>query len=222
MPTVITEDLRIDIPDWVTNLSAFRRWVDEPEFPEKGNIWWLRGKVWADMSKEQIYSHNLVRTEITSVLHFLVKESDAGLLLSDGLLLSNAETGFSGKPDATFVSYEAFEEGRAIRIEGKSDGFVEIEGSADMVLEVVSDSSEDKDLDLLREDYFLAGVREYWIVDARPKQPTFVIFRRNAKAFVKVSKLGGWLKSAVFGHSFRLVRTTDRRGDPKFVLEVKS
>jgi hypothetical protein len=56
MPTVITEDVHLEIPEWVNNLAASRRWADDEDFPDKGNIWWLNGKVWADMSKEQIFN----------------------------------------------------------------------------------------------------------------------------------------------------------------------
>src|SRR5258706_1278384 len=105
MPTLIADDVYLDVPDWVTSLAAFRRWTDEPEFPEKGNIWWLRGKVWANMTKEQLFTHILVKTRITTCLDNLVNELDLGAILSDGLLLTNPEDGLSGNPDATFISH---------------------------------------------------------------------------------------------------------------------
>ena len=221
MPTVITEDVHIEIPEWVNSLAAFRRWADDEDFPDKGNIWWLRGKVWADMSQEQLYSHNLVRTEITSVLHFVKKKDKSGLLFSDGVRVTNVEVGISGKPDLTYVSFESFAEGRVIRIEGKSEGYVELEGSPDMLLEVVSKSSVVKDLETLREDYYQAGVSEYWIVDARRSPASLDILKRGPKGFVPTRKQGGWVKSNVFGRSFRLTVTTDKNGDPEYTLEVK-
>ena len=39
MPTMIADDVYLEIPAWVTDLASFRRWTDEPDFPEKGNIW---------------------------------------------------------------------------------------------------------------------------------------------------------------------------------------
>ncbi len=221
MPTMIAEDVELDIPEWVTSLEAFRRWTDEPDFPEKGNIWWLRGKVWADMSKEQLFSHLDVKSEYISVLRSLVRSRDLGLMWTDGLLLTNVIAGLSGNPDATFISHEALKDGRVLMIGGKIEGWVEAQGSPDMVLEIVSKASEHKDFMVLREGYFLAGISEYWLVDARTSPPAFDILSRGPKGFVNTRKHGGWVKSAVFGNSFRLVEGKNRSGYPVYTLEVK-
>src|SRR5258708_23820019 len=113
MPTLIAEDVHLDIPSWVTSLAAFRRWTDEPDFPDKGNIWWLRGEVWADMSKEQIFFHVFVKGEFFIKLSLVVREQDLGLMLTDGVLVTNSDVGLSGNPDATFISHEALKDGRA-------------------------------------------------------------------------------------------------------------
>ena len=221
MPTVIADDVNLEIPEWVTNIEAFRHWADMPDYPEEGNIWWLRGKVWADMSKEQYYWHLMIKGEIYRVLSNLVIDQDLGDIVTDGLLVSNIVAGISGNPDATFISHESFEEGTAVLIEGRSDGFTEVQGSPDMVLEVVSDSSETKDLVTLRQDYFVAGIREYWLVDGRKDVLSFDILRRNSKGFVLTRKQGDWVKSEVFGKSFRLVESKNRRGKPTYRLEMK-
>jgi len=221
MAVLITEDVHLDIPTWVTDLATFRRWTDEPDFPETGNIWWLRGEVWADMSQEQIFSHIDVKGEVYFAIKTLLRDNDIGRIFTDGLLLTNEDIGVSGNPDATFFTHEALAEGRVVLIEGRTDGFTEVQGSPEMVLEVVSDSSEEKDILILREDYFAAGILEYWLVDAREKPIQFDILRRNSKGFVSTRKVGGWVKSIVFGHSFRLVEGKDRSGNPKYTLETK-
>jgi Uma2 family endonuclease len=221
MPTVIVEDVHVEIPPWVTDLQAFRRWTDQADFPETGKIWWLGGAVWADMSKEQAYTHIRVKGEIFLVLNGIVKANDLGQLFPDGLLLTNEEAGISGNPDATFISHESLAEGRVVMIEGQTAGWTEAQGSPDMVLEVLSDSSEEKDLIILREDYFAAGIREYWLADARKSPPSLNILRRNSKGFVVTRRQGGWVKSAVVGKSFRLVEGKDRSGFPVHTLEVK-
>jgi Uma2 family endonuclease len=220
MPTILAEDVRLDIPEWVSSLGAFRRWTNEPDFPEQGNIWWLCGKVWADMSQEQLFTHLMVKGAIYRVLAELVESEDSGMMVPDGLLLSNLDAEISGNPDATYISHEAVDEGHAVLIEGKSHGYTEVVGSPDMVLEVVSDKSEEKD-EVLRDKYFTAGIREYWLVDARQDPLQFDILRRTASKFVPVRKQAGWLKSAVFAKSFRLVKGKNRKGNPTFILEVK-
>jgi heat-inducible transcriptional repressor len=57
-----------------------------------------------------------------------------------------------------------------------------------MVLEVVSPSSVVKDTEWLMSRYHEAGVREYWLIDARGEgDPAFTIYRRAAKEFVAVA-----------------------------------
>src|SRR5262249_53398729 len=141
--------------------------------------------------------------------------------LHDGILLTNAEADFSSGPDGAFVSRDSLETSRVRFIEGRGAGYVELEGSPDMVLEVVSDSSVHKDTVTLRDLYWQAGVREYWLVDVRGERLAFDILRHTAKGYTATRKQGGWLKSAVFGKSFRLSRRIDERGNPEHTLEVR-
>src|SRR5439155_21384 len=105
--------------------------------------------------------------------------------------------------------------------EGKDGGFVELQGSPDMVLEILSKSSEQKDKVILKQAYHEAGVREYWLVDARKEPIAFDVFRRTSKGFVRTAKQDGWLKSTVFGRSFRLSVRAGLQGHPDYSLEVK-
>lgn len=55
MITVINESNRVvSIPTWVVDLESFRRWCDADDFPEHGRVWYLKGEVWIDMSKERV------------------------------------------------------------------------------------------------------------------------------------------------------------------------
>jgi Uma2 family endonuclease len=92
-----------------------------------------------------------------------------------------------------------------------------------MVLEIVSRSSVHKDLVLLPELYWRAEVSEYWIVDPRSEPMQFRILRRDASGFVDVAVAdqAGWLPSSVFNRSFRLMRSLDSLGFPRYLLEVK-
>lgn len=99
---------------------------------------------------------------------------------------------------------------------------MELEGSADMVLEVVSDSSVQKDNVILRDLYWRAGVTEYWLVDARGPEPSFQILRHTPRGYAPVRPRNGWLKSEVFGHSFKLTCGKDPIGHPLFTLLTQS
>lgn len=204
------------------SLNSFREWAGNNDLPEKTKVFFYRGEVWVYMGKEQIFSHIVMKTEITRVLANIVKSERSGLYLTDGLLLTNESAELSGNPDSAFVSYEAISTGRATLVEGKSGGFVELLGTPDMVLEVVSNSSEKKDNQTLFEAYFEAGIPEYWLVDARGAEVEFTIYKHSGKKYAATRPhAGGWQKSSVFGKAFRITRSTDRRGNPDFTLEVR-
>jgi Uma2 family endonuclease len=90
-----------------------------------------------------------------------------------------------------------------------------------MVLEVLSDSSEEKDLITLHQAYWDAGVREYWLVDARMDALRFDIYYHASKGFALRRKKASWVKSEVFGKSFRLTQSKGSHGHPEFTLHVR-
>jgi Uma2 family endonuclease len=91
-----------------------------------------------------------------------------------------------------------------------------------MTLEVVSRSSVAKDTDVLRQAYAAAGVREYWLVDARGEAPKFDVLRLGRGGYVAVRKRAGWVRSDVFDRWFRLTRQDGRDGYPEFTLEARA
>ncbi len=160
------------------------------------------------------------KLRVSAVLSQLVQGGPAGLFLGDGVLLSNVDADIAVNPDALFASADALADRLRI-LEGKKGGHVELEGTPDMVLEVVSDSSVRKDMQQLRQDYWEAGIREYWLVDARFEPLVFDIFRHTSKGYRTTPKKDGWVKSAVFGKSFRLTQRTNALGHSEYTLEVR-
>jgi Uma2 family endonuclease len=67
----------------------------------------------------------------------------------------------------------------------------------------------------------MAGIREYWLVDARKEPLSFDILRYTPKGYRTTAKKDDWLKSVVFGKFFRLIHQTSERGDPEYTLEVR-
>jgi len=177
--------------------------------------------VWIDMSNEQVFTHVAVKTEFTVVLGALVKQEKLGRFLTDGVLLSNFAADISGNPDGLFLSAATLASDRIRLIEGKEGGYVELQGSPDMALEIVSTGSETKDTVTLKQAYHEAGVREYWLVDARKEPVVFDVFRHTSRGYVRTGKQQGWVKSAVFGKSFRLSVRAGLQGHPDYTLEVR-
>lgn len=213
---------QIEIPASVRDLESFREWARSPECPEKLRVAFYDNGLWVDADMEQFFVHNQVKAMFTAVLLPLALSTKLGRFAAEGMLLTNTKAGLSTVPDGFLVGYESVRAGRLRKIAGKKNGCVEYEGSADMVLEVVSDSSEEKDLIDLARLYWKAGVKEYWLVDACGDLPRFEILRRSSKGFVTTRKqAGGWLGSEVFDRSFRLVSSTDELGEPLHSVEVK-
>jgi Uma2 family endonuclease len=221
MNTIVLYDDSVDIPDGISDLTGFRRWAHSEDFPETGRICFLDGRVWLDMSKEQVFTHNQVEQEFNVVLGGLVKAQRLGRFFPDGLLLTNDRAQLACQPDGTFVSRQSLKAGRVRLVEGEKEGYLELEGTPDMVLEVVSASSVEKDKETLPELYWRAGISEYWLVDARADALEFDIFRHESDGYTAVRKQGGWLKSRVFGKSFRLSRQLDDAGNPECSLSAR-
>ncbi len=167
MVTYIDEEHTVSVPGWVTDIEAFHRWADADDFPENVHICWLKGEVWVDLSRQQLFTHVGVKTEILAVLSSLVKKEDFGRYLGSGALLSNYAVDISVKPDGLFFSAETLASGRLRLVESKDGGYNELQGSPDMVLEVLSTSSEEKDKVVLKAAYWEAGIREYWLIYAQ-------------------------------------------------------
>lgn len=221
MSVVIIAD-QVRIPSWVNDLESFRRWSQSRDYPQRGWVSFLSGEIWVDMSMEQLFTHNQVKTQFTVVLGGLVEREELGYYFSDRTLLSNENANLSTEPDGTFCSFAAIEEKRVSLVEGIEEGHVEIEGAPDMILEVVSRHSVRKDTKILRNLYWRAGIPEYWLVDARKASLQFDILRWTERGYSAARRSQGWLKSKVFGRSFLLETKPDRLGNPQFFLRMRT
>jgi len=219
--TVVGERRSVQVPGWVRDLASFRRWVHSGEYPEKVRICYLAGEIWVDLSMEDFFPHNQLKNEFAFVLTGITKSQRSGRFIPDGMLVTNVAADLSCEPDGMFVSRKSWDAGRVRLVEGKEGKQIELEGTPDMALQIISASSTTKDRETLRELFWQAGITEYWLVDARGERLDFDILRRTAKGYVATRKQAGWVKSNVFAKHFRLSRTLDERGDPEYTLEVK-
>lgn len=212
----------IDIPAWVVDFDSFRRWMHTPEFPEKGRVFVINGTIWVDPKVDEFYEHGQVVVEIGAVLHRLVKTTRFGRFAIQGTRYSHLETGLTTEPDGMVISAEALADGRVEFVGGQTGNNTEVTGTPDLVIEVVSRSSVEKDTEWLLAAYHAAGIPEYWLIDTRDEDDVrFDILTRTDREYVAGKGRGGWRKSPTLGKSFRLVRTEDEAGNPEFTLEVR-
>lgn len=225
MPMVASDEFgSIHIPDGVKTVAAFCRWVDAADLPEKLPVHLLRDDVWVDVSMEEMFSHNRIKTALGIALGRLIEDADLGMYATDGMALANEAANIVTEPDAMFISNAAVESGRVQFSGGRKRGAVatRVVGTPDLVVEIVSPSSEDKDTAWLMSAYHNAEVPEYWLIDARDEDGVrFTIYRRGPKGYVAVRRAGGWARSPVLGREFRLVLDHGATGHPRYTLEVR-
>jgi Uma2 family endonuclease len=211
------------IPAEAATLVGFRRWATSDSFPDRGEISFINGEVIVDMSPENLDLHNFLKGVISSVLWKLVRDRDLGRFLFDRCLLTHEQAQLSTEPDAMFLSFASHEAGRATYVESSSTqgSYVELVGSPDWVLEIVSPSSQKKDKEFLRRAYHRAGVKEYWIADALGADVKLVVLVHAKDDYVAARPDGEWYASPTFGCAFRLSRQKARDGLWDYTLDVK-
>ncbi|HTU91802.1 MAG TPA: Uma2 family endonuclease [Gemmataceae bacterium] len=199
------------IPVRAFTLAGFREWAASDEFPEYIRAAFIGQEIFIEMSNEEPQTHIAVKGEIGRVLLNLNREQKLGKFYGDGLLVSNEEASVSNNPDASFATFESFRAGRVRLVPrpNREDCYREAEGTPDWVLEVISDSSVEQDTELLREAYHRAGIREYWLIDARGDAIDFQILYHSKDGYESAPIRGGWQESRVFSRSFRLERQHD-------------
>ena len=217
MNLVLDDTIRIPLGA-TKSLMAFRRWTKSGAYPDRGDYAYLGGELWADMSMET-FLHNQLKGIIATVLSSLVISNRLGRFCHDRMRLVNESAALSCEPDAMFASREALAN-RRVRLEEGGQS-LEVIGTPDMVLEVVSEHSVQKDTVALRELYAAAGIAEYWLVNSLGNEPVLDVLRLTAKGYVSTRKVSGWVKSGVFGKAFRLEAQDSEDDLPDYRLLVK-
>ncbi|MDB5307509.1 MAG: hypothetical protein JWO38_1711 [Gemmataceae bacterium] len=218
---VVSGEDQVAVPEWVVDFDSFRRWLHSDEFPEEGRICFINGTFWVDLSVERFFDHGQVKVEVSRVLSNLLKESRLGRFAPDGTRYTHLGTQLSTEPAGLVIATEAFIARRVELVSGKRGKDTELIGTPDVVIEIVSPSSVDKDTEWLMSAYYDAEIPEYWLIDARDGEIRFDIFRRGKRGYTASRKQDGWVKSPMLGRSFRLVRGEDEAGNPEFTLHVR-
>ncbi|MGI8982086.1 MAG: Uma2 family endonuclease [Pirellulaceae bacterium] len=197
----------LEIPASAFTPGGFRDWSFSASFPEGVRATLVGGNILIDMNSERFNTHNFVKLEVTSVIYMLAKSQHLGMTAADGALITNEAIGLSNEPDGCFVSWDSLRAKRVRLVRSETGNKAESwEGAPDWVMEVVSDSSVKKDTVILMESYHQAGIREYWVIDARKLDIDFNIYAWQESGYVAQPRTGGWVASPVFGCSFSLQR----------------
>lgn len=221
--SVVLADQDVVIPASAHTLAGFRAWAISEDFPERGRISFLDEVISIDMSQEEIETHVKLKTEMTYSLVGLNKKLKRGEFYGDGVLVSNETANLSSIPDAVFILWASLESGRVRLVprEGVEGQYMEVEGTPDWVLEIVSRYSVQKDTKLLRRLYHRAGIPECWLIDARGEEVDFRILVRAETDYESAEERGGWQTSPIFERRFRLKRERGRMNFWEYTLQIK-
>lgn len=143
--------------------EAFLAWADEDTHAE-----WVDGEVIVFMPP--VYRHQAIISFLCQLLGLFVEAGDLGVVLVAPFEMRARPGGSAREPDLLFVARPHLDRLTPERLVGP----------ADLVVEVISDSSVGRDREEKFREYAAAGVPEYWLFDPRPGQQQADFYRLTA------------------------------------------
>jgi Uma2 family endonuclease len=132
--------------------QQWRRWAAEQELRSE----WVNGEVIEFMASSLRHA-DIVDFVFALLLQF-VRFRNLGRVYSEAVEMRLTRS--ARLPDVLFVAADRVGQLEPTRLRG----------SADLVIEVISDDSVERDTEARFKEYAAAGVREYWVLDGRPDQ----------------------------------------------------
>jgi Uma2 family endonuclease len=196
--------------DVIAGLDRFRDWAHSDLYPEHGKFSYIQGVLEGEMSPESHHEHNSIKSRLTAWLCKTIDELQLGEVFSDRSMLVNEAVGLATEPDLMFCKWETLQTecAKLQPYKNSAKGLVELHGTPDLVVEIVSPSSVKKDKVRLKKAYFECGIPEYWLIDARGAKLDFKIFVRGQNQYKAVEAAADeYLPSPLFDVAVRLERT---------------
>jgi len=221
---IVLDETDLRIPASALTLDGFRDWAVSDEFPERGRISFVQGEVCVDLSPEEIKSHNFTKADLFGWLWAFVQNEDLGRFFADRALLVNEAADLAIEPDIMFCLWNSLESGRVElrEVQVGSGRWMEVVGSPDLVVEIISRSSVTKDTRKLRKAYHGAEIPEYWLIDARGELLQFTVLTWDTKGYVEAAcDEQDWKTSTILNRRVKLSRHTDRVGNWKYKLHIQ-
>ena len=75
MASVLIEE-QVEIPLGIACLADFRQWALSDDFPERGRIDFIAGRIEVDMSPEDLFTHGTLKSEIAGEIKDRVNHLD--------------------------------------------------------------------------------------------------------------------------------------------------
>lgn len=146
---------------------------------------WVNGEVITLLSPKTL--HQNLTGFLYTLLTFFVKMFKLGYV-GIAPLEVRLTTNSSREPDIFFVTKSHLNIVNDDRVDGVPD----------LIIEVVSKDSMQRDREEKYDEYEAAGVREYWIIDNRPRRTLAEFFRLDANgAYQRIEPIDGIFRSEV-------------------------
>lgn len=140
--------------------EEFLAWAGEDTHAE-----WVNGEVIIFMPVKDI--HQAILGFLNTLLVLYTTLFDLGKIRTAPYAMRAVPGGSSREPDLLFVTKEHLDRLTENRLDGP----------ADLIIEIISDDSVNRDRDDKFREYRAAGVGEYWIIDPRPGKQRADFFR---------------------------------------------
>jgi Uma2 family endonuclease len=222
----VPDDRALRIPRTARRLEGFRAWALSDRFPQTGRVDYLGGEVDVDMSPEDLQTHGTLKAALAAELFLLIAKPQSGYVFVDRTRVTSAAGELSVEPDVVVTLFSSLDAGRVRQVPAAAPvpgRFVELEGAPDLVVEIVSDSSEVKDTERLPAQYARAGVPELWLLDARGSEVRFEIRHLESGTYHRIeADGGGWQRSALLQAPCRVTRQPAPHNGWLYALEVRA
>ena len=130
------------VPYGVSDLDDFVDWTHAPEFPADANVLYFDGNILLDDSMERAL-HSAIKSAISASIRVWSEQHVPGIVYIDSMRFMHRDADLSSEPDVIFVSEASLNNNEVILADG--DASLEVQGSPDIVVEIISASSNNKD-----------------------------------------------------------------------------
>lgn len=180
------EHERRAVPEGPISFEEFLAWADEETHAE-----WVDGEVL--IVSPASADHQWLRDFLLILMRLFVEDRQLGTVLSAPFLMRLPTRPRGREPDLLFVAAEHLDRLRETYLDG----------AADLVVEIVSPESDQRDRGEKFFEYEAAAISEYWLIDALRQDAMFYVLGEDGRYHRTPPDVDGFFHSTVLP-GFRL------------------